>query len=1179
MKKPLLILSLLLFSIIIKAQFGPDIDISKATARVWNAKFYDLDGDGLLDILSVSAYDSKVSWYKNLGGGNFGTQKIISSNAPVTKLVEAFDIDNDGDLDVITASEGDTLVSIYRNLGNGVFSQKESIINNFSPIDLKIADMDNDSYEDIVLASYSGEKIVWFKNNAGVIDTTQRYILNVPSFAPSRIFLADSDNDGDLDVIFCGGISGLYQLENLGAGIFNFSTNPSPNSISGNGRNIYMEDIDNDGDIDIVQAYTSLEWNENLGNGSFSTRKTISTTIFPASSVFVADIDGDNLKDVICASRNSTNNKITWYKNMGGGVISTTENIITINNVKNIESVFVGDMDNDGDIDILSASELDGKVAIYENTGAGSFNPQKVISNLTGAVMSIASVDIDGDNDMDIISSTRLISSGNVVWYENLGNGIMDNPQIISDNFTGFVYISVGDLDNDGDLDVITVSDNKIAWFENNGIGVFGVEHVISNTVLNVASAYVNDMDNDGLLDIVAISSSPILVWYKNLGNNTFSTANTISSNHNGLWAIHGNDFDNDGDIDIVTADWMANKIEWYENLGNGNFSTKKFMSNASGPRTVFSADVDNDGLIDVVFGNGQGDNGVYWCKKSGSGNFSTGMLVSINSSRTNSVYSTDVDGDGDNDLLSAADNKIYFHENIGGGNFNSTKHIIASRPRGTLLTMGTNYVTTSDLDGDGNPDAIYGSHEDYKLSWSKNYFRSPYGLQGTTFYDQNQNQNYDSNEKGLSVSVNTNNIHYFVTDSGNYEILTDSGFHVINYNLNNNWTLTTDSSTYNRNLTSSTPIINGLDFGFYPNTILSIINPDLTGSFPRCNTIANYWLTTENLGTTIPSGIIHLQLDDSISYFSSLVTPDSIVGQNIYWHYDSLFFFSSETINLQVLLPDFNSMGDTLSSYLTIHEVDNLNNITYTNIDTLHQLLVCAYDPNDKSVSPKGVGNQGYISNNQELEYLIRFQNTGNDTAISVMIRDQLDVNLNWNTMQPISSSHPIQVWIDQDGDAVFNFNNIMLPDSGSDFLGSQGFVKFKIQPDTGLAPNTPIFNTGHIYFDFNPPVITNTVLNTIDTIGNTVAINEIDFTETDEIIAFPNPFQNNLTIYYKGKIDNMYSLVLYDISGKEIFRKDNVTDNKITINVNPLNKGLYIVVGIDNLGKRLFNEKVIAQ
>src|SRR5690606_589007 len=147
-----------------------------------------------------------------------------------------------------------------------------------------------------------------------------------------------------------------------------------------------------------------------------------------------------------------------------------------------------------------------------------------------------------------------------------------------------------------------------------------------------------------------------------------------------------------------------------------------------------------------------------------------------------------------------------------------------------------------------------------------------------------------------------------------------DTGSYIINYVPNPLWNLTTDSATYNKTLTSINPVIDSLNFGFYPDSIFTIIQPDLTGSFPRCNDTINYWIDIQNQATTIPSGIIHLLLDDSITYINSALIPDSIIGQNIYWSYDSLFFYSHLTINVKVKMPPFTNMGDTLTSFITVH-------------------------------------------------------------------------------------------------------------------------------------------------------------------------------------------------------------------------------------------------------------------
>jgi len=274
--------------------------------------------------------------------------------------------------------------------------------------------------------------------------------------------------------------------------------------------------------------------------------------------------------------------------------------------------------------------------------------------------------------------------------------------------------------------------------------------------------------------------------------------------------------------------------------------------------------------------------------------------------------------------------------------------------------------------------------------------------------------------------------------------------------------------------------------------------------------------------GTTLASGIVKLQLDHDVNFVSSNITPDSINGHDIYWHYDSLFFFSSKKIYLNVQMPPFTSMGDTLTSILNVHSTDTNNIIIYTNTDTLAQTLVCAYDPNDKSVKPTGIGDEGYITVNQSLEYLIRFQNTGTDTAATVIIKDKLDDNLNWSSFQSISNSQVAQISVDQTGEVIFKFENIQLPDSGSDFLGSQGYVRFKIEMKPNLTRGIQIRNTGHIYFDLNPAVTTNTVLNTIYDCNLTpINISKTDLCINEQLVAYSSDGNIN---NYSWEIDNFY-------------------------------------------------------
>ncbi|NIQ20709.1 MAG: hypothetical protein GTN95_11180, partial [Gammaproteobacteria bacterium] len=145
-------------------------------------------------------------------------------------------------------------------------------------------------------------------------------------------------------------------------------------------------------------------------------------------------------------------------------------------------SVFAADVDGDGDLDVLSASGVDDKIAWYENTdGPGSFGPQQVITTLADGAASVFAADVDGDGDLDVLSASR--TDDKIAWYENTGGGGFGSQQLISILADGAESVFAADVDGDGDPDVLSASffDDKIAWYENtDGLGSFGPQQVIT---------------------------------------------------------------------------------------------------------------------------------------------------------------------------------------------------------------------------------------------------------------------------------------------------------------------------------------------------------------------------------------------------------------------------------------------------------------------------------------------------------------------------------------------------------------------------------------------------------------------------------------------------------------------------------------------------------------------------
>ena len=349
------------------------------------------------------------------------------------------------------------------------------------------------------------------------------------------------------------------------------------------------------------------------------------------------------------------------------------QDYIISTNVNGAHSVFATDIDSDGDMDIISASLLDDGVAWHENIdGEGNFGSQHIITSNADGAGSVFSTDVDGDGDMDILSAS--LFDDKIAWYENIdGEGNFDSQKIITTNAVGANSVFSIDIDGDGDMDVLSTSwnDNKVAWYENiDGEGNFGSQHIISSSADGAESVYSIDIDGDGDMDVLSASSTDSkIAWYENTdGQGNFGLQQIISSNADGAKSVYAIDIDGDEDIDVLSASWNDSKITWYKNTD-------------------------------------------------GQGSYNGGQIISTSADGADSVYATDIDGDGDMDVLSASwlDNKIAWYENIDGLGEFGTQQIITSNARGAVTVYAT------DIDGDGNMDVLSASQSDDKIAWYKN--------------------------------------------------------------------------------------------------------------------------------------------------------------------------------------------------------------------------------------------------------------------------------------------------------------------------------------------------------------------------------------------------------------------------------------------------------------------------
>ncbi len=237
------------------------------------------------------------------------------------------------------------------------------------------------------------------------------------------------------------------------------------------------------------------------------------------------------------------------------------------------------------------------------------------------------------------------------------------------------------------------------------------------------------------------------------------------------------------------------------------------------------------------------------------------------------------------------------------------------------------------------------------------------------------------------------------------------------------------------------------------------------------------------------------------------------------------------------------------------------------------------AYDPNDKQAFPKGYGEEHYIWQNVDLEYLIRFQNTGTDTAFTVVIRDTISEHLDITSLQMGASSHAYTYTIDGEGVLKVRFDNILLPDSTTNELASHGFFKYKIKQQPDLPIGTMIYNKAAIYFDFNAPIITNETFHEVaEPLISTLVTTDNLTTNNIKLTIFPNPFGASTTFEIENLPSGETDFLLYDNLGR-LVRKERVLDaEQFQFYRKALTAGLYFYEFQQN-GVKMASGKMVAE
>lgn len=434
--------------------------------------------------------------------------------------------------------------------------------------------------------------------------------------------------------------------------------------------------------------------------------------------------------------------------------------------------------------------------------------------------------------------------------------------------------------------------------------------------------------------------------------------------------------------------------------------------------------------------------------------------------------------------------------------------------------------------------------------------------LSGYLFHDRNQNGTFDANETPLSgypVIINPGGNLAFSNALGYYEMALAPGVYTFNAPQIPYFGVSSPASGSYTDTLNGSFVNKNRDFGYDSLIGNHDLEVRLYCSRARPGFDHSIYAHFKNKGASTVSGNIQLHYDPQTRFKMSTPFGQGVhdsVNHTITWTFHNLLPGNvTQTKAGHFTLPASVPLGTNLNIYAdigpTVGDIDSTNNS-----DTCLLTVTGAFDPNDKLVDQPRL-----IRGDEWLTYTIRFQNTGTDTAFTVVLRDTLDEQLDLNTFQMLTASHQYRLTIDSAREAVWNFPNILLPDSNTNEPLSHGFVQYRMRLRDSLPEGSQVENFADIYFDFNAPIRTNTTVNVIDrTVG-------IISNKQSDILIYPNPTTGLIKIESQNTENQVLEASLFDTQGRVLMSKKS-RSSRFHMDLSGLSAGVYFLKIQDESG-----------
>jgi hypothetical protein len=672
----------------------------------------DFNNDDYLDIVVANYGTRNIGIFLNYGNGTFAPQTTysIGSNSGL-QHVTVGDFNKDNALDIVIVDSNNDRIYIFLGNGNGTFTIISTLdeIAGYRPVFAAVADFNKNNQPGLVVANYDGNKLFLAEGYSIKPSARQtNYFLRLASH-PSTVAVSDFNNNNHLDIVVNGYEgSSVRILMDYDNGTFTRETSFSTGNES-NPQEICVSDLNNDSHTDIVTANMD---SDNVGvllgqgNGTFATVTTYSAGIGSRPySVAVGDVNNDNQLDIISANTGSSS--IGVFLGHGNGTFATVTTY-SVGIGSHPYSVAIGDVNNDNQLDIVVTITNPDSVIIFLNYIKGAFAIIAVYSTGYGsAPFSVALADFNSDNHLDIVVANS--HTDNVGVQLGYGNGTFGRQTTYATGFESLPYsVIVADFNHDNRWDIAATnlrSDNVVIFY-GYGNGSFELARTYftgfgSHPYGIVAADFNNDKQLEIVVTLWGTGNVAILAEY-------YAAEFAMKV----MWpigfapqpySIAISDFNNDNRSDIVVANSGTDSIGILLGLGNGTFGTPMIypIGIGSHPQYVITADINNDNQYDIVTANSDNDS-ISVILGYGNGSFKAQMLYPTSiGSHPYAITFGDLNNDNRLDLVVATEgtDEIGIFLGYDYASFQSQKTYTG------MGNLGSRAVVVNDFNNDNYPD------------------------------------------------------------------------------------------------------------------------------------------------------------------------------------------------------------------------------------------------------------------------------------------------------------------------------------------------------------------------------------------------------------------------------------------------------------------------------------------